>query len=169
LIDYELRVMPINCTFLLNTQPLTSLACPGVGTFAAFSGMPADRNNPAAEGNAESGPLPRGRYYILDRQSGGHLGWLYDFLRTHGYGTDRNEWFALYRNDGAIDDVTYVNGVRRGAFRLHPIGPQRRSEGCIALVNPAQFKQLSTYLRSGGPTLTVPGTSVKAYGTLEVR
>ncbi|WP_367949018.1 tlde1 domain-containing protein [Paraburkholderia sp. NMBU_R16] len=78
--------MPINCTFLLNNQPLTSLSCSGVGTFAAFSGMPADRNNPAAEGNAESGPLPRGRYYILDRQSGGHLGWLYDFLRTHGYG-----------------------------------------------------------------------------------
>ena len=87
--------MPINCTFVLNSQPLTQLSCPGVGAFSAFSGMPADRNNPGAVGRAGSGPLPRGTYYIIDRQSGGHLGWLYDFLLTHGYGTDRSEWFAL--------------------------------------------------------------------------
>jgi hypothetical protein len=161
--------MPINCTFALNSRPLTTLSCPGVGNFAAFSGMPADRNNPAAVAHADSGPLPQGRYYIVDRESGGHLGWLYDYLRTYGYGTNRNEWFALYRKDEKVDDITFVKGVRRGAFRLHPIGPQRRSEGCIALASPAQFKQLSTYLRSTGPALTVPGTTVKAYGTVEVR
>lgn len=158
--------MPVSCTFLLNNKPVTTLSCPGIGTFSAFSGMPVDRNNPAAVGRADSGPLPPGHYYIVDRQSGGHLGWLYDYLRTHGYGTDRNEWFALYRRDEKIDDITYINGVRRGAFRLHPIGPQRRSEGCIALVSPAQFKQLSIYLRSAKPSLAVPGTTVKAYGTV---
>ena len=161
--------MPINCTFLLNNQPLTTLTCPGVGALAAFSGMPADRNNPAAVDHADSGPLPQGTYYIIDRQSGGHLGWLYDYLLTHGYGTDRSEWFALYRKDDKIDDITYVNGVRRGMFRLHPIGPQRRSEGCIAVTSPAKFKQLSAYLRRTGPTLAVPGSTVKAYGTVEVR
>ncbi|MFX1673677.1 DUF2778 domain-containing protein [Paraburkholderia sp. A2WS-5] len=75
------------------------------------------------------------------------MGWLYDFARTHGYGTDRSQWFALYRDDEKIDDETFVNGVRRGSFRLHPIGPMRRSEGCITLANPAGFAQLSSYLR----------------------
>lgn len=143
--------------------------CPGVGGFAAFSGMPADRDNPTAVTHADSGPLPPGRYYIIDRQSGGHLGWLYDYIRTHGYGTNRSEWFALYRADGKIDDETYVNGVRRGAFRLHPIGPRGRSEGCITLASPEGFRQLSTYLRGKGATLAVPGTTLKAYGTVEVR
>lgn len=161
--------MPINCTFLLNKRPMSTLMCPGVGGFAAFSGMPADRDNPAAIANADSGPLPPGRYYIIDRQSGGHLGWLYDFARTHVYGTDRSQWFALYRADGKIDDETFVNGVRRGAFRLHPIGPQRRSEGCITLASPPGFEALSNYLRGHGATLAVPGTTVKAYGTVEVR
>ncbi|WP_332443738.1 hypothetical protein [Burkholderia ubonensis] len=32
--------------------------------------------------------------------------------------------------------MTYINGVRRGAFRLHPVGPQRRSEGCIEPYKP---------------------------------
>ena len=121
--------MPINCTLVLNSHPITTLSCPGVGNFAAFSGMPVDRNNPAAVDHAGSGPLPQGRYYIVDRQSGGRLGWLYDYLRTHGYGTDRNEWFALYRKDEQVDDITFVNGVRRGAFRLHPIGPPASERG----------------------------------------
>lgn len=161
--------MPINCTFLLNNRSISTLMCPGIGGFAAFSGMPVDRDNAAAAGHADSGPLPPGRYYIIDRQSGGHLGWLYDFARAYGYGTDRSQWFALYRDDGKIDDETYINGVRRGAFRLHPIGPMRRSEGCITLTSPAGFTKLSGYLRSKGAILAVPGTGLKAYGTVEVR
>lgn len=163
--------MPINCTFLLNNRPMSTLMCPGAGGFAAFSGMPVDRDNPAAVAHADSGPLPPGRYYIVDRQSGGHLGWLYDFARTHGYGTDRSQWFALYRADGKGNgnDETFVNGVRRGAFRLHPLGPARRSEGCITLASPAGFNRLASYLRSKGATSQVPGTGLKAYGTVEVR
>src|ERR1700754_1111147 len=133
------RSMAINCTFLLNNRPMSTLICPGIGNFAAFSGMPVDRNNPSAVAHPNSGPLPPGRYFIIDRQSGGHLGWLYDLARTHGYGADRSQWFALYRKDGKIDDETYVDGARRGAFRLHPIGAMRRSEGCITLASHADF------------------------------
>jgi hypothetical protein len=161
--------MPVTCSFRLNNAPLSTFTCSGVGNFTAFSGMPVDRDNPAAVAHAGSGPLPQGRYYIVDRQSGGRLGWLYDYLRAHGYGTDRSEWFALYRVGGKIGDETFVNGVRRGAFRLHPVGPLRRSEGCITLTSPIAFKKLSTYLRSQGATVPVPGTTLRAYGTVEVR
>lgn len=82
---------------------------------------------------------------------------------------DRSQWFALYRADGKIDDETFINGVRRGAFGLHPIGPQRRSEGCITLASPPGFQKLGSYLRGQGATLAVPGTTLKAYGTVEVR
>lgn len=34
--------------------------------------------------------------------------------------TDHNEWFGLYRDDGKIDDYTWINNVERGNFRLHP-------------------------------------------------
>jgi hypothetical protein len=40
------------------------------------------------------------------------------------------DWFALFADDGTIDDNTLCNHVRRGEFRLHPrhIGI---SQGCI--------------------------------------
>ncbi|MFP3617622.1 DUF2778 domain-containing protein, partial [Paraburkholderia sp. SIMBA_050] len=66
------------------------------------------------------GPLPAGVYYIVDRQSGGRMGWLNDFRSDLLAGTHRADWFALYRNDGVIDDWTSLNGIRRGHFRLHP-------------------------------------------------
>lgn len=66
-------------------------------------------------------------------------------------------------------DVTIINGVKRGAFRLHPVGPQKLSEGCITLVNPDRFNVLANYLRQQGATLPVPGTTLKAYGYVDVR
>jgi hypothetical protein len=35
-----------------------------------------------------------------------------------------DQWFALYRDDGLIDDWTWINGVNRGDFRLHSVGGQ---------------------------------------------
>ena len=115
--------MAVACTFKLNRKSTSQLVCPGVGSFPAFSGQKEGRDNPAMVSKADIGPLPLGRYYIVDRQSGGRLGWLRDWASRH-YSVDRNEWFALYRDDGVIDDATSVGGVSRGAFRLHPIGPR---------------------------------------------
>jgi hypothetical protein len=159
--------MPVACTFSLNSQNTSALSCPGAGFFTAFSGTSSGRDNPAAVAKEGLGPLPPGRYYIVDRQSGGRLGWLYDFARTYGYGTDRSQWFMLWRE--GTGDVTIINGVRRGAFRLHPAGPQRLSEGCITLVSPDRFKVLANYLRKQGATLPVPGSTLKAYGYVDVR
>ena len=57
----------------------------------------------------------------------------------------------------------------RGNFRLHPMGPLRLSEGCITVVNPDAFDGLQKYIRSQGLTTPVPGTTMKAYGTVEVK
>lgn len=159
--------VPFTCTFKLNKQPSSALACPGLGNFAAFSGRDAGRNNPDAVGKEGTGPLPPGTYYIVDRTSGGHLGWLYDVVRSRIYGTDRSRWFALYRNDDVIDDETFVNGVKRGGFRLHPIGPLRLSEGCITLTDVAQFDRLRDALLQR-TQFAIPGSKLTAYGTVEV-
>lgn len=159
--------MPANCTFVLNNKPLSTLMCDGQG-YAAFSGEVGHKNNPADVAKAGEGPLPTGTYYIIDRQSGGHLGWLYDWLKNRYTNSERENWFALYRNDGKIDDTTYVNGVKRGNFRLHPVGRQGISEGCVTLVSPPAFNKLRAYLKSQSPT-TIPGTNVTYYGTLTVR
>ncbi|WDD93303.1 DUF2778 domain-containing protein [Burkholderia sp. FERM BP-3421] len=161
--------MPTICTFALNGASLSTLQCPGIGAFAAFSGMPQDRNKPEAVSHLDNGPLPPGRYYVVDRQSGGRMGWLYDFAREYGYGTNRSQWFALYRDDGKIDDETIIQGVHRGAFRLHPIGPQGRSEGCITLTSIPGFNKLAATLRAQGATIPIPGSGMKAYAIIEVR
>ncbi|WP_249290593.1 tlde1 domain-containing protein [Burkholderia humptydooensis] len=54
--------MPISCTFALNNQKFSTLQCPGVGAFPAFSGTGKGRDNPAAVAKKDVGPLPPGRY-----------------------------------------------------------------------------------------------------------
>jgi len=160
--------MPVSCTFQLNNKTTSFLQCPGVGNLLTFSGTGPGRDNPAETAVANVGPLPAGRYYIVDRQSGGRLGTIRNFWYTHGFGTtDRSQWFMLWREK--TGDVTMINGIRRGAFRLHPMGPLGLSEGCITVVNPYQFRRLADYLRKRGATINVPGTGLKAYGTVQVK
>ena len=160
--------MPLTCTFKLNNKTFSTLYCAGVGNFIAFSGTDAGRDNPAAVARKDIGPLPPGRYYIVDRQSGGLLGGVRDFALDHFYGTDRTQWFALYRNDGVLSDYTVVQGVRRGNFRLHPIGPRRLSEGCITLANPRAFQVLHDRLKATTP-MRIPGFNGAVYGTVDVQ
>ncbi|WP_240162656.1 tlde1 domain-containing protein [Paraburkholderia sp. Cy-641] len=59
--------------------------------------------------------------------------------RSSGYGgtigrsSNHSAWFALYRNNVAIDDVTWINSVKRGQFRLHPADGQGVLLGCVTL------------------------------------
>lgn len=117
---------------------------------------------------ADIGPLPSGRYYIVDWQSGGHLGYLKDFFLEHIYGTDRGKWFALYRDDEVIDDFTFIQGVKRGNFRLRPIGPRGLSEGCITLSNPINFDALRKALLST-KLMSVPELVGQFYGMVDVK
>lgn len=96
------------------------------------------------------------------------MGWVRDWWSQHGYGaTDETGWFMLW--NVRPGDYTMIDGVRRGAFRLHPEGPARLSEGCITVPDLPGFERLQRYIRSGPPRIPVPGTTLKAYGTVEVK
>lgn len=125
-----------------------------------FTGNGRHRNRPASDLVPDDGALPTGLYYIVPRPSGGRLGPLRDAV------LGRDEWFALFRSDGTVDDYTFISGVRRGQFRLHPLGPRRMSTGCVVLQREAEFARLRECLLAA--PLTPVGRGVSAYGTLEV-
>jgi hypothetical protein len=146
--------------FTLNQGTFSTLA--GLkSSYVAFSGDGTGRNNAADAAAANHGPIPPGRYHVVERPSGGRLGPVRDFL------LGRDEWFALFRDDGSIDDETFVSGVRRGEFRLHPLGPRRMSTGCIVLQYPAEFTKLRAEL-TGAATTTISGSARRSYGTIDV-
>jgi hypothetical protein len=147
-------------TFILNGQPYTTLITP-VGLLTAFSGTGPHRNNPESVGVPDGGPIPGGGYYIVDRQSGGWLG------KVKNLALSRDQWFALWRDDGSVDDFTLVNNVQRGLFRLHPLGPRGNSTGCVVLQSHTEFARLRASLLQV-PWATVPGTSIRSYGLLSV-
>jgi hypothetical protein len=157
----------IRCTFHLNGGALSTLSCPGIGFFPAYSGEKgSDRNNPNAATLQDIGPLPPGQYYIVSRGTGGMYTHISDFFASNISGSDRSTWFALYRNDSNIDDVTFYESVSRGHFRLHPAGYQGISHGCITLPSKAHFAILREALLNT-PTMLV-GSSLRAYGTVQV-
>lgn len=89
-----------------------------------------------------------------------------DWAASEYTGSDRSIWFALYREDGKIDDWTFIDNVERGRFRLHPAGYQGISQGCITLPSRAHFAILREALLKT-PTLQVT-SMLTAYGTVQV-
>jgi hypothetical protein len=146
-----------SCKFLLNRMLHSTLQTTG-GWYTAFSGLGPHRNDPDACRLEDKGPIPLGTYHIVDRHSGGLLSSLRDWA------SGRDEWFALYRNDGVIDDQTFVQGVRRGLFRLHP---GAGSKGCVTLPHATEFDSLRAWLRDSPPAYVGP-TMMRTYGTLDV-
>jgi hypothetical protein len=151
----------MNFTFTLNGQEFSNLTSGSI-QYRAFSGQGAYRNKPAHQCVTTKGPIPMGRYFIVDRPTGGRLGPILDTLRG------KNEWFALFADDGRIDDFTFCAAVERGNFRLHPRGPHGISEGCITLEGRAEFLRLRNHLLSS-MKIQVPGTEHQAYGTVIVK
>lgn len=149
------------CYFELNNQPMSSLRL-GASEFPAFSGLGGHVNQRLSVCFHSQGPIPPGEYCVLDRQSGGKLGWLYDLFNGRG------DWFALYAIDENIDDETWCDQVKRGKFRLHPKGPSGISEGCIVIDKLSDYVHLRTMLRSG-QLFEIPGKSISAWAKLVVR
>lgn len=111
----------IKCTFHLNGGAISTLSCPGIGFFPAYSGNTGlYRNNPDSAHIKNVGPLPPGKYFIVNRPLGGLRTAIKNYIESEMSGSDRSIWFALYRDDGKIDDVTFYESVLRGQFRLHP-------------------------------------------------
>ncbi|MCC8395267.1 DUF2778 domain-containing protein [Paraburkholderia sp. MMS20-SJTR3] len=164
--------MAVTGKFLVNNKDLSPLTIDGVGTFNAFSGDNIYRNRGGCTTIANKGPIPAGKYWIVARPAGGPgsriQAWLKDEWNSFkGNPSDHSEWFALYRDDGMIDDVTWVNGVKRGQFRLHPAGGEGRSFGCITLPSRFDFVRIRSALLH--TSAIVAGSSgLNAYGTIEV-
>lgn len=155
------------CTFVLDRKKVGTLQCDG-RSYGAFSGNGAGQDNPDMTNVPETGAIPKGTYYIVDRPHGGRLGWLRDYLHNRANSSNNEYWFALWADDGTIDDYTTVQGVKRGNFRLHPVGSLGLSDGCITLVHPDQFNDLRTRLLQSRPA-TIPGKGTRYYGTVEVK
>jgi hypothetical protein len=110
------------------------------------------------------GPVPIGEYAIVDRNCGGRMSCTIDFV-TALSSNSRYWWFALYSLDGQIDDETFLRGVRRGEFRLHP---GSNSKGCVTLPNTADFHALRSILLPNKGIHRIAGTQIECYGVLNV-
>jgi hypothetical protein len=152
------------CSFTLNDQPMSKFRI-GLTDYDAFSGLFSNVNKRASACLANTGPIPPGQYYIIDRQSGGTKHRLKQFF---GMREERDRWFGLYAADGRVDDKTWCEGVERGQFRLHPKGVAGISQGCIVINSAGQFNHIAAILRSSSKML-VPGIDIRAYGIVSVK
>lgn len=157
----------IRCTFHLNGNALSTLSCPGIGFFPAYSGNTGVlRNNPDAINVPDAGPLPPGNYYIVARPGSGFKHLVKDAAYSIVSGSNHFTWFALFREDSSIDDHTFIGQVERGNFRLHPAGYRGVSNGCITFINRDHYNifrqaliNTSKYRISG---------LLESYGTVQV-
>lgn len=157
--------------FTINNADFSPLLIYGVGTFMAFSGDSTYRNRGGCVALPDKGPLPPGRYLIVDRPQGGAG----SRIRTQvidawnsvaGVPSDHTQWFALYRADGLLDDYTWINEVKRGNFRLHPVGGQGLSLGCITLQHSSDFALIRDALLATNKVVMCKG--ILTYGEIEV-
>jgi len=81
-------------------------------------------------------------------------------------GSDRSVWFGLFKDDGSIDDYTFIGEVERGHFRLHPAGYDGTSEGCITFPSRSDYAVLHTALLQTA-TMRITSTLI-AFGTVQV-
>lgn len=148
------------CTFKLNGQPMSAITVRS-RSYPAFSGMGKDANKKASACIKGAGPIPPGTYYIVDRPTGGLFGDIRAWLGNKG------EWFALFADDGSVDDSTLCDRVFRGNFRLHPKGPLGRSEGCITVNTAEDFGAIRDQLKAC-PLESIPNSQLKAYAKVVV-
>jgi hypothetical protein len=163
--------MALQGKFLINDAHYSPLMFPGVGTFLAFSGNGAYRNRGACGMIPKMGPVPAGKYWIVDRPEGGLRSQLNAGIKdiynhyANGATFKHSDWFAVWRDDLNIDDYTWIEGVRRGNFRLHP---GQASEGCITLPHDSDFAMLRNALLRTQKIAVPCMRSLKAYGMIEV-
>lgn len=109
-------LMALHGKFVLNDADYAPLNLYGVGIFMAFSGRGTYQNNPACEAIALDGPLPSGKYWIIDRHEGNWFSqtkleakdFAHRMLGIKEFG--KSHWFALYKDDWGVDDGTWIEG-----------------------------------------------------------
>lgn len=90
---------------LYDDGTVAKLFCAGVGVFPVFSGLASMMNRMGCAG-LTNGPIPTGKYWIVDRPRGGLKSWAKQIEKEWRTGNDYNSWFALYRQDGLVNDIT---------------------------------------------------------------
>ena len=110
------------------------------------------------------------RFYVIN------IAWaeIFTIQRSHWHDmihglesrSDRDLWFAIYRDDGNIDDFTFINDVERGHFRLHPAGKSGIGDGCITLPNHSNYAILMQALLNSLSKLV--SSQLRAFGTMQV-
>lgn len=164
-------IMALHGKFVLNDADYSPFTLYGVGTFFAFSGNGIYRNRGACSSVLKNGPLPTGRYWIVERGSGGFFSGLKANAQDtwnrvwNGATFGRDEWFALYRDEWGIDDGTWINNVHRGLFRLHP---GHISEGCITIPHNSDYALIRNALMRTQPIHVPCMKMLKARGVIEV-
>lgn len=105
--------------YFLNNRQTSMLTCDGKA-YAAFSGDKEHENKVSDVALKDLGPIPKGTYYIIDRQSGGRMGWLWDPLKDMYSRSKHDEWFALHPAQRPSDDWVIVDGVKRTSLPFTP-------------------------------------------------
>ena len=163
--------MTLKGTFIISGADYSPLSIYGVGTFMAFSGNGIYRNKGACATISGNGPIPTGKYWIVDRPEGGVKSRVNAGVRdmynhfASGATFKHSEWFALWRDDWNIDDYMWIESVKRGNFRLHP---GVLSDGCITLAHDSDFALLRNALLRTTKVDVPCMKKLKSYGTIEV-
>ena len=153
----------LECSFELNNKkPMSTFVVGALSILPAFSGNKKHLNKRSSACIAFAGPIPPGIYSIFDREIGGLFGSLRNLFSDH------SDWFALYANDGKIDDEVLCERIKRGGFRLHPKVSLGISEGCITIEKRSDWHHLRSVLKSV-KKIAIPGTTLQAYGKVTVR
>ncbi|MDZ7320768.1 DUF2778 domain-containing protein [Kosakonia sacchari] len=163
--------MALQGKFILNEADYSPLTIYGVGTFLAFSGNGAYRNRGGCAAVPKVGPIPAGKYWIVQRGEGGYWSkklaaskdWYNKTFKDAEF--KHSEWFALYRDGVLVNDYMWINNVHRGNFRLHP---GRYSEGCITLLHNSDFALIRNELLRTQPVPVPCMKNLMARGFIEV-
>ncbi|WP_296246057.1 DUF2778 domain-containing protein [uncultured Enterobacter sp.] len=163
--------MALQGKMILNGADYAPFDLYGVGVFMAHSGLGANRNNASCGHVANTGPIPPGKYWIVDRREGNWFTQkkeeIHDeanrIIGRNAFG--KSDWFALWRDDWGIDDYTWVESVKRGNFRLHPGSV---SKGCITIANMSDFAMIHNALMNTSLIHVPCMRSLMARGWVEV-
>ena len=163
--------MALQGKLILNGADYAPFNLYGVGVFMAFSGKGIYRNKGGCGAVPSDGPLPPGKYWIVDRQEGNWFSQkkkeIHDevnrLIGRRQFG--KSDWFALWRDDWGIDDYTWIEGVKRGNFRLHP---GTVSEGCITIAHNSDFARIRNALLNTSLIQVPCMRSLMARGWVEV-
>ncbi|MEE3663223.1 DUF2778 domain-containing protein [Brenneria sp. g21c3] len=156
---------------LSHNGKVVKLNCYGVGVFDVLSGVEHYINNPNCS-DIEKAAIPPGTYWIVDRPAGSRLNRIRAEIidLSNFYKSDHSEWFGLFSSQTMSDHV-FVNGMRRGSFRLHPLNTDGTgvSWGCVTLYRSSDFQILRKSLLARKKVRVPGGKGLMAYGRIDVR